>query len=84
MNDFEKEYNKKFDIPETKTVRLTDAEKFVIGLAQLCQETHTSTLNYYDAFGALKFINFKDGSAINILDAFKQTGLYNNLTYNKN
>lgn len=69
------------EIPKTKTVTLSDAERFIEGLKLLATECNTTNIEY-NGFAPLRFF-FKDGSEVGSIRAFINAGYINEKEYKK-
>lgn len=61
------------DIPKTKTVKLSQAERFIIGLREIANECGMSGVDY-NALGIIK-LYFNDGSSVGELRLFREAGI---------
>lgn len=60
------------EIPKTKTVTLSDAERFIEGLKILATECNATDI-VYNGFGPLRFY-FDDGTEVGSIRAFINAG----------
>ena len=70
------------EIPKTKTVTLSDAERFIAGLHLLAMECNATSIEY-NRFGPFRFF-FKDGSEVGSIRAFINAGYIIEEEYKKN
>lgn len=69
------------EIPKTKTVTLSDAERFIEGLKILATECNATHIEY-NGFGPLRFY-FEDGTEVGSIRAFIKAGYINENEYSQ-
>lgn len=69
------------EIPKTKTVTLSDAERFIEGLRLLVDECNISSIQY-NAFGVTR-LYFNDGTEVGSTRAFINAGYIDEHTFNE-
>lgn len=67
------------EIPKTATIKLSQARRFCIGLADLAKECGMSSIKY-NKIGIIISYQFEDGSSVGSARAHQEAGL---IDYNK-
>lgn len=60
-------------IPKEKTIKLSDIDRFIIGLKELSIECNLKTITY-SGFG-IQNLEFEDGSNGGLIAIFKEAGI---------
>lgn len=69
------------EIPKTKVITLSDAERFIEGLKMLVTECNATNIEY-NGFGPLRFY-FEDGTEVGSIRAFINAGYIDEKEYKR-